>query len=59
MGAWVARFGKHIGLVMADSRDDALERAKNSWGSYQGPYIVREATLEDLLWIKDMGGWIP
>ncbi len=46
-------------LVVAEDQDSAEEKTLRKVGTYNGVQDCREATEQDIEWVRAMGGYVP
>lgn len=46
-------------IRLAEDEDDAYEKVLREVGTANGVNYVREATEQDIAWVREMGGYVP
>lgn len=46
-------------IRLAEDEDDAYEKVLREVGTANGVNDVREATEQDIAWVRGMGGYVP
>lgn len=56
---YYVRHGLGCSLYQGRSPASAEKQAREEFGTTNGPYYARQATSEDIGWVKAMGGYVP